>query len=463
MLHKLKKELVTCASNLLLCSRFLLFKSVDRQRLINTTDQIVLMTLVYGLLLFISTYFISLPRPEFNLYGISSLVIMLGFVVIAVFTVSKLLGDEAIRLELINITMAINVWFYLLWLAMGQTQNFSVFLMYGDMRTLYIFYNIVYLAVLIGVLVRLSEVKLAVMVKGVVSFSLLLFVPLHYLQMGGFWYEAFPTHEEIMKPNINQEEVYYKQFGYLNDLDEQVLPERPGITDLYFVGFGSYASEDVFMKEVDYAKELFDDRFDTRGRSIGLINNHKTIDTNPIASRSNLEKVLEKIGRKMNIEEDVLFLYLTSHGSKTHHLSIELRPLMLNTITPQDLKKSLDNSAIKWRVLLVSACYSGGFVDALKNDDTLVMTASAADRTSFGCGSKSEFTYFGKAIFDEQLRQDFNFIRAFENAVTSIQAREIKEKQELSKPQLYIGDRIRIKLESLSFDLSEFDRKKNLK
>ena len=38
--------------------------------------------------------------------------------------------------------------------------------------------------------------------------------------------------DEIKKPKVNQEETYYKQFNYLNELDRQVLPERPGILDL---------------------------------------------------------------------------------------------------------------------------------------------------------------------------------------------------------------------------------------
>lgn len=462
MLHKFKKELAICVVNLLLCTRFLIFKPIDRQRLISTSDQIVFITVMYGLLLFISTYFISLPKPEFSIYGITSLVTMIGFVAITVFTISKLIGDESMRLDLINVTMGISFWFYLLWLAIGSEQYFSTYRLYSKMNIIYVLYNIAYLAVLTGALVRLTVLKSSVIIKGLVTFVLLLLVPLHFLQMGSFWYEAFPLEDEIKKPKVNQEETYYKQFSYLNELDRQILPERPGITDLYFIGFGSYASEDVFMKEVDYAKNLFDERFDTKGRSVGLINNYKTIDTNPIASRSNLAQVLGKIGRKMNVDEDVLFLYLTSHGSKTHHLSVEFRPLMLNSITPQDIKNSLDDARIKWRVLLVSACYSGGFIEPLKNEYTLVMTASAADRTSFGCGSKSEFTYFGKAVFDEQLRKNYNFISAFENALTSIQSREETEKQKSSRPQLYVGERIRNKLEALSLDLSEFERKKKM-
>ena len=59
----------------------------------------------------------------------------------------------------------------------------------------------------------------------------------------------------------------------LNDLED----ERPGVTDLYFVGFAPYAGEDVFRKDMELARDLFDQRFDTDGRSIVLINNPSTV------------------------------------------------------------------------------------------------------------------------------------------------------------------------------------------
>jgi len=86
----------------------------------------------------------------------------------------------------------------------------------------------------------------------------------------------------------------------------------------------------------------------------------------------------------------------------------------------------------------------------------VIMTAAAADKQSFGCGSKSEFTYFGKAVFQEQLSKHFNFLEAFDNALSSIQQRESIEKREPSQPQLYIGDKIRSKLDDLSKDLEKY-------
>jgi len=201
---------------------------------------------------------------------------------------------------------------------------------------------------------------------------------------------------------------------------------------------------------------LMDDKFDTRGRSVSLINNPKTLETTPLATKSNLALVLQQIGQKMNRDEDVLFLYLTSHGSRTHELSVSFWPLSLNQVTPEDLRTALDQAGIKWRVLLVSACYSGGFLEPLKNSTTLVMTAAAADKTSFGCGAKSDFTYFGQEVFKGQLAHSYSFIPAFETAMANIAQREKRENLQPSMPQLYVGPEVGPKLEMLEKELRQF-------
>jgi hypothetical protein len=113
----------------------------------------------------------------------------------------------------------------------------------------------------------------------------------------------------------------------------------------------------------------------------------------------------------------------------------------------------LDDAGIKWRIIVVSACYSGGFISALKDDYTLIMTASDADRTSFGCGSKSDATYFGDALFQHALRFEDSFVKAFQNAKQRIAEREHAEHRRPSEPQLYVGTEMAAKLPQLEAEL----------
>jgi hypothetical protein len=189
-----------------------------------------------------------------------------------------------------------------------------------------------------------------------------------------------------------------------------------------------------------------DERFDTRARSVLLVNNNKTLRKYPMATATNLRAALTRIGNTIDREEDVVVVYLTSHGDKDHRLSANYWPLRLDEIDPKSLKQILDDAGIRWRVIVVSACYSGGFIEPLRGPTTLVMTAADATHTSFGCGSESEFTYFAKALFDEQLRQTHSFEEAFKRALPIIQEREQEEGEEFSNPQIAVGEAIRAKL-----------------
>jgi len=254
---------------------------------------------------------------------------------------------------------------------------------------------------------------------------------------------ANPAAENVL---IQQPQLLYDALTSLED-------ERPGITDLYFVGFAPFAGEDVFRKDIEVAHDLFDDRFDTDGRSVVLINNPNTMLETPFATVSNLRATLSEIGNIINPDQDVVMVYLSSHGSKDHKLSIEFPPLQLDALSPQELKSMLDDAGIKWRIVVVSACYSGGFIEPLKDDRTLIMTASAADRTSFGCGTESSATYFGDALFQHALRFEDSFLKAFDDAKKIIAEREHTEKRQPSNPQVFVGRSMAAQLPKLEAEL----------
>jgi hypothetical protein len=184
-----------------------------------------------------------------------------------------------------------------------------------------------------------------------------------------------------------------------------------------------------------------------------LINNPNTMLDTPFATVSNLRATLSEIGDIINPDEDVVMLYLSSHGTKDHKLSIEFPPLQLDSLSPQVLKQMLDDAGIKWRIIVVSACYSGGFIEPLKDERTLIITASAADRTSFGCGAESAATYFGDALFQQALRFEDSFLKAFEDAKKIIAERERAEKRTPSNPQLFVGRSMAQKLPRLEAEL----------
>jgi hypothetical protein len=266
------------------------------------------------------------------------------------------------------------------------------------------------------------------------------------------WWSSDSTTEarDTRYPSPASEEALAAQPRLLEKALGDLEDERPGVTDLYFVGFAPDATEDVFRKDLVAARELFDQRFDTDGRSVALINNPRTVLDEPLATVNNLRETLNEIGATIDRDDDVVLVFLESHGSRDYRLTAEFPPLELDELSPQMLREMLDEAHIKWRIVIVSACYSGGYVEPLKDENTLIMTASAANRTSFGCGTDSDATFFAEALFRQALHFEDSFVKAFEQARTSIAAREKKEKvSPPSDPQLSIGSAMADKLPHL--------------
>ncbi len=224
--------------------------------------------------------------------------------------------------------------------------------------------------------------------------------------------------------NAGSEAVLATQSFVLNHALDSLQEERPGRTDLYFVGFAPYGREDVFRKDVDAAQRVMDARWGTTGRSVVLVNNPQTLISAPFATMTNLRETLNELGSIIDTEDDVVMVYLASHGSADHRLAAWQPPLALVELTPTGLKQLLDDAGIKWRIIVVSACYSGGYIAPLKNEHTLIITASQSERVSFGCGDRSDATFFGEAFFQQGLARDDTFEAAFATAQARVDARE---------------------------------------
>ena len=131
-------------------------------------------------------------------------------------------------------------------------------------------------------------------------------------------------------------------------------------------------------------------------------------------------------------------------------------PLQVDELTPGALLAMLDGAGIRNRVLIVSACYAGGWIPPLANDHSLVMTAADATHTSYGCGRKSELTFFGRALFDEQLRTTYSLQEAFDKTLAIIAQREQEagKTDGFSNPQIKVGAQIAPVLQELAQRLS---------
>src|SRR5207244_1622355 len=112
----------------------------------------------------------------------------------------------------------------------------------------------------------------------------------------------------------------------------------------------------------------------------------------PWASRQNFAAAVHAVAKVMDKDEDVLILFITSHGG-TPGVALQL-PGITVPLAPAEVAAALKKEGIKNRVVIVSACYSGVFVKPLGNTDSIILTAADDKSPSFGCAPGRNWTYF---------------------------------------------------------------------
>ena len=244
------------------------------------------------------------------------------------------------------------------------------------------------------------------------------------------------------------ESLLYDQPAHIVASVEHMSPRDPDAANVFYVGFGGDGEQSVFKRETLFAETVFDQHFGSGDHSLDLINDNDDRDSYPIATVSGLRQALKLVASRMDINQDVLVLMLTSHGSQDG-LAVVNGGMPLLQLTPGELEHALDESGIKWRVIIVSACYAGVFLDSLKSDNTLVITASDADHSSFGCDDDRDLTYFGEAFLKDSVPTTRTLEQAFAKTVDLIAQRETAEHKTPSNPQMAAGDGIRAKLAEL--------------
>jgi hypothetical protein len=162
-----------------------------------------------------------------------------------------------------------------------------------------------------------------------------------------------------------------------------------------------------------------------------------------------LRHSLNAIAKRMNLDDDVLFLSLSSHGSEDATISVSSEFGYWRDISATDLADMLRESKVRWKVVVISACHSGSFIEALRDENSIVLTAAAADRSSFGCSDDNDLTYFGEAFYRDALPKAATLREAFETARAAIKRRELSEARIPSNPQAHFGAALEKKLAAI--------------
>ncbi|MBK5004915.1 C13 family peptidase [Pseudomonas sp. S32] len=228
--------------------------------------------------------------------------------------------------------------------------------------------------------------------------------------------------------------------GRLLDEALAAVPRSLAPIQLYSLVVAGDGQQSVFLREADYVSNLLKVRFGARGQ-VTLVNHRDFMATRPMATRQSITRAAQALAERSG-PQDLLFIYLTSHGSEDHQLVLDQPRLQLADLSADELASALAPLKDRDKVIVISACYSGGYIAGLKDERTVIMTAARADRVSFGCSEEADFTYFGDALFAQALNQTDDLKQAFELARGSVAERERREGFEASEPQLWAPPKV---------------------
>ncbi|HEY1427147.1 MAG TPA: C13 family peptidase [Caulobacteraceae bacterium] len=246
---------------------------------------------------------------------------------------------------------------------------------------------------------------------------------------------------ENQPPNIDDDVLWGAQPVLIEKASAALRPRRPGRANVYAMAVAGSGTQALFSREAREALRIAALHFGDGSRGGALLSNGAAdLMQSPLATRANIAAIAQAIGEKADHRQDLLYLYLVSHGSQTAELESDLPEYRsVQPISSVATAQALKAAGVARRVIVVSACFSGTWIPALADDDTIVITAAAKDRTSFGCDDTRRFTVFGEAFLGSLSVRNVSLHDAFEDAKRKISAEEGRENVTPSLPQVFVG------------------------
>jgi len=204
---------------------------------------------------------------------------------------------------------------------------------------------------------------------------------------------------------------------------------------LVFVGAALHSQSTAFQRDI-LAMEQRLGSFGMPMQSIMLSNPPK--DQKMLfaaATQQNLSEVFSRVGAWSDKYPLTVVVLITSHGN-IDQLAIHIADQAFAPIRSRVLGVWLRrvNPATPTAVLL-SACHSGSFIPALRDGQRIVLTASAAERSSFGCDTKSTNTWFIESLLEHGMHPSLSWSDSFARTAKRVDAKEKEMKLLPSLPQ----------------------------
>jgi hypothetical protein len=142
----------------------------------------------------------------------------------------------------------------------------------------------------------------------------------------------------------DQEALLFAQQSKIDRALAAIEPAARRRANVFFLGFAGVGEEKVFAQEIDLAAQVIGNRYAVGSRGVSLINDARDLQSAPLASLSALKYALNGLAAKMNVERDVLFLSISSHGSQDPVPSPCRTTICRSTISPTRTSRRLCGS-----------------------------------------------------------------------------------------------------------------------
>lgn len=158
-----------------------------------------------------------------------------------------------------------------------------------------------------------------------------------------------------------------------------------------------------------------------------------------ISQKSDREPIADRLAEIAARTHGGCLAYFTSHGSP------EGMVLGEGWLTPTQMDDLVSGACgARPSMIIVSACFSGVFVPALRGPNRFVLTAARPDRSSFGCGESDRYPFFDGCVIEvlPASNDPMDLAARVRSCVTRREA--LEHAKPPSEPQLFVGDAFRV-------------------
>jgi hypothetical protein len=230
----------------------------------------------------------------------------------------------------------------------------------------------------------------------------------------------------------------------------KIAPRTAKKRNVFVVAIAGSDSETVFESETRQGLGVLTRRLGgAEGHALWLVNGEPTEGQPAIANLQNVSQAIRGVAARMDRDNDLLVLAMSSHGSREGFV-LQKEGLFGRLLFPATLRVALDDAGVKNRLLIVSACYSGVFLPEFTDSRTAIVTAASASRTSFGCANDRAWTYFGDAFYNHGLKESDSIAGAFDVAQRLIASWESRDGLTPSEPQIFVGEEFKRRFPDLA-------------